>query len=80
MSESKTNVPKLEANNYYMWSYHMEMRLRKLGVWSIVNGQEPCPSGSNNHKVMKGWVNRAELALNEVVSAVGDSHARSKYS
>ena len=73
MSKSKTNVPKLEANNYYTWLYRMEMRLRKLGVWSIVNGQEPRPSGSNNHKVVKGWVNRAELALNEVVSAVGDS-------
>ena len=41
--------------------------------WSIVNGQEPCPSGSNNHKVVKGWVNQVELGLNEVVSGVGDS-------
>ena len=44
-----------------------------MGVWSIVNGQEPRPSGSNNHKVMKGWVNQVELALNEVVSSMGDS-------
>ena len=73
MSELKTHLPKLEADNYYTWSYHMEMRLRKLGVWSIVNGQEPHPSGSNNHKVVKGWVNQAELALNEVISGVGDS-------
>jgi hypothetical protein len=47
----------------------MEMRLRKLGV---VDGQEPHPSGSNNHKVMKGWVTRTELALNEIIR-VGDS-------
>lgn len=73
MSESKTHVPKLEADNYYAWSYRMEMRLRKLGVWSIVNGQEPRPSGSNSNKVVKGWVTRMELALNEIVSAVGDS-------
>jgi len=73
MSESKTQVPKLEADNYYAWSYRMEMRLRKLGVWSIVNGQELRPSGSNNHKTVKGWVTRMELALNEIVSAVGDS-------
>ena len=45
----------------------------KAEEWSIVNGQEPCPSGSNNHKVVKGWVNQVELGLNEVVSGVGDS-------
>jgi hypothetical protein len=74
MSETtKNHVSKLEADNYYAWSYRMEMRLRKLGVWSIVNGQEPCPSGSPNNKVVKGWVARMELALNEIVSAVGDS-------
>ena len=75
MSESKSHhdVPKLEANNYYAWSYHIEMRLRKLGVWSIVNGEELRPAGSTNHKTVKGSVTRMELALNEVVSAVGDS-------
>jgi hypothetical protein len=73
MSESKTHVPKLEADNYYAWSYRMEMRLRKLGVWSIVNGQEPRPLGSGNSKAVKGWVTRMELALNEIVSGVGDS-------
>ena len=51
----------------------MELRLRKLGVWSIVNGEESRPPGSNNHKTVKGWVTRSELALNEIVSAVGDS-------
>jgi hypothetical protein len=73
MSESKSHVSRLETDNYYAWSYRMEMRLRKLGVWSIVNGQEPRPLGSNNHKTVKGWVTRMELALNEIVSAVGDS-------
>ena len=51
----------------------MELRLRKLGVWSIINGKESCPPGSNNHKTVKGWVTWSELALNEIVSAVGDS-------
>ena len=73
MSESKTQVLKLEVDNYYGWSYHMELRLRKSGVWSIVNGKESRPPGSNNHKMVKGWVTRSELALNEIVSAVGDS-------
>ena len=75
MSETKSHVtvPKLEADNYYSWSYRMEMRLRKLGVWSIVKGQESRPSGSDSNKVVKGWVTRMELALNEIVSAVGDS-------
>jgi hypothetical protein len=73
MSESKSHVTKLEADNFYAWSYRMEMRLRKLGVWSIVNGQESRPAGSDNHKVVKGWVSRMELALNEIVNAVGDS-------
>ena len=74
-SESKSHhdVPKLEADNYYAWSYRMEMRLRKLGVWSIVNGEESRPAGLTNHKTVKGWVTRMELALNEIVSAVGDS-------
>jgi gag-polypeptide of LTR copia-type/Zinc knuckle len=73
MSESKTHVPKLEADNYYAWSYHMDLRPRKLDVWTIVDGQEPHPSGSNNHNVVKGWVTRMELALNEIISVVGDS-------
>ena len=66
MSESKSHhdVPKLEADNYYAWSYRMEMRLHKLGVWSIVNGEESRPAGSTNHKTVKGWVTRMELALN----------------
>ena len=75
MSKSKSHhdVPKLEANNYYAWSYRMEMRLHKLGVWSIVNGEESRPTGSTSHKIVKGWVTQMELALNEIVSAVGDS-------
>ena len=28
MSELKTHLPKLEADNYYTWSYRMEMKLR----------------------------------------------------
>ena len=75
MSESKTHhdIPKLKADNYYAWLYHMEMRLHKLGVWSIINSEESHLAGSTNHKTMKGWVTWMELALNEIVSAVGDS-------
>jgi gag-polypeptide of LTR copia-type len=45
----------------------------EIGGWSIVSGQEPHPSSSDNHKVVKGWVTRMELGLNEIVSAVWGS-------
>jgi len=64
---------KLNADNYYAWSYRMEMRLRKLKVWNVVTGAESRPPGSDNHNVVKAWVNRQEVALNEIVNEVGDS-------
>jgi len=65
-------IGKLGNENYYAWSYRMEMRLRKLGVWSLVDGSEGRPVGSDNTKVVKAWRTRIDLALCEVVSEVED--------
>jgi len=70
-SDSK-RIAKLRNNNYYAWSYQMEMRLRKLGVWEIVDGTELRPSGSDNTKVVKAWKSRNDLALSEIVTEVED--------
>ena len=51
----KRLITKLNNNNYYAWSYHMEMCFRKLGVWSLVNGTEDHPQGPDNTKVVKAW-------------------------
>lgn len=73
-AKSSKHLPvKLDNSNYYAWSYRMEMRLRKLGVWTIVSGEESRPPGSDNHKVVKGWRTRVDLALNEIIGEVGDS-------
>jgi gag-polypeptide of LTR copia-type/Zinc knuckle len=75
MSEqhSSHKTPKLDNDNYYAWSYRMEMKLRKLGVWNIVNGTESRPVGSDNHKVVKAWQTRVDLALSEIIGEVSDS-------
>ena len=33
----KRLIAKLNNDNYYAWSYRMEMCFRKLGVWSLVD-------------------------------------------
>lgn len=71
--DSSHKTPKLDNDNYYAWSYRMEMRLRKLGVWNIVDGTESRPAGSDNHKVVKAWQTRADLALSEIIGEVSDS-------
>jgi hypothetical protein len=70
---SHSKAPKLDNDNYYAWSYRMEMKLRKLGVWSIVNGTESRPVGSDNHKVVKAWQTRVDLAMSEIIGEVLDS-------
>ena len=70
--DSSHKPPKLNNKNYYAWSYRMEIRLRKLGVWSIVNGMESRPVGSDNHKVVKAWQTRVDLALSEIIGEVSD--------
>ena len=76
MSEQRDpshKTPKLDNDNYYAWSYRMEMRLRKLGVWNIVNGTESRSVGLDNHKVVKAWQTRVDLALSEIIGEVSDS-------
>ena len=51
----KRLIAKLNNDNYYAWSYRMEMHFRKLGVWSLVNGTEDHLQGSDNTKVVKAW-------------------------
>lgn len=68
----KRLIAKLNNDNYYAWSYRMEMRFRKLGVWSLVDGSENRPLGSDNTRVVKAWRTRMDLALSEIVSEVED--------
>jgi len=70
--EGKERFAKLGNDNYYAWSYRMEMRLRKVGVWAIVDGTESMPQGSPNSKVVKAWRTRVDLALNEIIGEVSD--------
>ena len=66
------HITKLSNDNYYAWSYRMEMRLRKLQVWSLVKGTESCPQGSDGLKAVKAWRIRTDLVLSEIVSEVKD--------
>lgn len=71
-SKDSKRIAKLGNDNYYAWSYRMEMRLRKLQVWSLVEGTESRPQGSDGSKVVKAWRIRMDLALSEIVSEVED--------
>jgi hypothetical protein len=74
MSSTKDSkrIAKLGNDNYYAWSYRMEMRLRKMQVWSLVDGTESRPDGSDRSKVVKAWSTRMDLALSEIVCEVED--------
>ena len=41
-------------------------------MWNIVNGTESRPVGSDNHKVVKAWQTRVDLALSEIIGEVSD--------
>ncbi|KAG6905419.1 hypothetical protein DXG01_002843 [Tephrocybe rancida] len=82
---SKSHLPtKLSNDNYYAWSYWIQMRLRKLGVWTIVAGEESRLAGSVNHKVVKAWQMHLDLALNKLVAELSlqpsSSHSRDSLS
>ena len=50
----------------------MEMRLRKLQVWSLVEGTESHPQGLDGSKAVKAWRIRTDLALSKIMSKVKD--------
>ncbi|PPQ86127.1 hypothetical protein CVT25_002763 [Psilocybe cyanescens] len=71
-TDGSKHVAKLGNDNYYSWSYRMEICLRKLQVWSIVEGSESRPLGSDASKAVKAWRIRMDLALSEIVGEVED--------
>ena len=71
-SKDSKRIMKLGNDNYYAWSYHMEMCLRKLQVWSLVEGTESHPQGSDGSKAVKAWRIRTDLVLSEIVSEIKD--------
>ena len=71
-SKDSKRIVKLGNDNYYAWLYCMEMCLCKLQVWSLVEGTESHPQGSDGSKAVKAWRIRMDLALSEIVSKVED--------
>ena len=71
-SKDSKHIVKLSNDNYYAWSYCMEMHLCKLQVWLLIDRMESCPQGSGGLKVVKAWRIQMDLALSEIVSEVED--------
>ena len=71
-SKDSKHIVKLSNDNYYAWSYCMEMHLCKLQVWLLIDGMESCPQGSDGLKVVKAWRIQMDLALSKIVSEVKD--------
>ncbi|KAJ7606530.1 hypothetical protein FB45DRAFT_765224, partial [Roridomyces roridus] len=55
------------------WAFDARVELRNKGVLSIVLGTDPRPIGSDNSKVVKGWVTRRDLATAVILSRLHSS-------
>ena len=71
-SKDSKCIMKLSNDNYYAWSYHMEMHLHKLQVWLLIEGTESHPQGLDGLKVVKAWRIRMDLVLSKIMSEVED--------
>jgi hypothetical protein len=63
----ESTFTRLNDENYDMWAFETCVELKQKGVIAIVDGIEGHPPGSNNHKVVKAWAGRRDLASAEII-------------
>ena len=69
MSNSTPTFPKLNNYNYKSWSGDMQAWLMSKELWMLVDGDEPCPDGSDKDSKLK-WQKRAQKAAGELFLSV----------
>jgi hypothetical protein len=63
-SERNDDIQKLSETNYTTWSKEMAARLRKKGLWHVVNGEQSKPDPLETG--YEGWLEDAEKAAGDI--------------
>src|SRR5882724_4949684 len=64
------HFPKLNDANYADWRYMMAATLVEKDLWDVVDGSLTCPLGSPNHKAVKTFVKKQQLARAKIILSI----------
>src|SRR5882724_9934497 len=64
------HFPKLNDTNYTDWHYIMAATLVEKDLWDVVDGPLTCPVGSPNHKAVKTFVKKQQLARAKIILSI----------
>src|SRR5882724_2830204 len=67
------HFPKLNDANYADWHYMMVATLVEKDLWDIVDGSLTCPIGSPNHKAVKAFMKKQQLAHAKIILSIESS-------
>src|SRR5882672_6138026 len=64
------HFPKLNDANYADWCYMMAATLVEKDLWDVVDGSLTRPVGSPNHKAVKTFVKKQQLAHAKIILSI----------
>ena len=64
------HFPKLNNTNYADWCYMMAATLIEKDLWDVVNSSLTHPVGSPNHKAVKTFVKKQQLACAKIILSI----------
>src|SRR5882724_4903165 len=64
------HFPKLNDTNYVDWHYMMAATLIKTDLWDVVDSSLTHPVGSPNHKAVKTFVKKQQLAHAKIILSI----------
>lgn len=73
MTPGKFNA--LNDDNYPSWCQYMQARLITKELWGITSSADMRPAGLDNHKVVRAWQRKCDLAAAEILLNVSPKYA-----
>src|SRR5882672_2603823 len=67
------HFPKLNDANYADWHYMMAATLVEKDLWDVMDGSLTHPVGSLNHKAIKTFVKKQQLARTKIILSIEGS-------
>src|SRR5882724_4870123 len=64
------HFPKLNNTNYADWRYMMAATLVEKDLWDVVDGSLTRPVGSPNHKAVKTFMKKQQLACAKIILSI----------
>ena len=64
------HFPKLNDTNYADWCYMMAATLIEKDLWDVVDSSLTHPVGSPNHKAVKTFVKKQQLACAKIILSI----------